>query len=37
VNAALATVLRAEAAVSRRVPMPIGSSLLVVASKDRQS
>jgi ubiquinone/menaquinone biosynthesis C-methylase UbiE len=33
VNAALATVLRAEAAVSRRVPMPIGSSLLIVATK----
>jgi SAM-dependent methyltransferase len=33
VNAALATVLRAEAAVSRRMPMPIGSSLLVVATK----
>jgi len=34
-NAALATVLRAEAAVSRRLPMPIGSSLLIVATKDR--
>ena len=33
VNAALATVLRAEAAVARRIPMPIGSSLLVVATK----
>jgi ubiquinone/menaquinone biosynthesis C-methylase UbiE len=33
VNAALATMLRAEAALSRRVPMPIGSSLLVVATK----
>ena len=33
VNTALATVLRAEAAVSRRVPMPIGSSLLIVALK----
>jgi hypothetical protein len=36
VNAALATVLRAEAAVSRRLPMPIGSSLLVVASKSKR-
>lgn len=35
VNAALATVLRAEAAVSRRLPMPIGSSLLVVATRTR--
>jgi SAM-dependent methyltransferase len=33
VNEALAAVLRAEAAVSRRLPMPIGSSLLVVARK----
>jgi SAM-dependent methyltransferase len=36
VNAALATLLRVEAAVSRWVPMPIGSSLLVVATKTRQ-
>ena len=34
VNTVLATLLRAEAAVSRRLPMPIGSSLLVVATKD---
>ena len=35
VNDALAVVLRAEAAVARRLPMPIGSSLLVVASKSK--
>ena len=34
-NDALAVVLRAEAAVARRLPMPIGSSLLVVASKSK--
>jgi hypothetical protein len=33
VNAALATMLRGEAALSRHVPMPVGSSLLVVATK----
>jgi len=36
VNDALAVVLRAEAAVARRLPMPIGSSLLVVASKSKR-
>ena len=35
-NDALAVVLRAEAAVARRLPMPIGSSLLVVASKSKR-
>ncbi len=33
VNAALAALLAVEAAVSKRVPMPIGSSLLIVATK----
>jgi hypothetical protein len=33
VNALLTGVVQAEAAVSRYVPMPIGSSLLVVARK----
>jgi len=33
VNGALAMMLGAEAAVSRRVPMPAGSSVLVVARK----
>jgi len=35
VNALLTGLLRAEAALSRHVPMPIGSSLLVVARKGR--
>jgi hypothetical protein len=35
VNQALTWLLGAEAAVSRYVPMPIGSSLLVVARKPR--
>jgi SAM-dependent methyltransferase len=34
-NAALTTLVIAEAALARRVPMPIGSSLLVVARKPR--
>jgi hypothetical protein len=33
VNALLSGVLRAEAALARRVEMPIGSSLLVIARK----
>jgi SAM-dependent methyltransferase len=33
INAALTWLVRAEAALARRVPMPIGSSLLVVARK----
>jgi hypothetical protein len=33
VNAALTVVVLAEAALARRLPMPIGSSLLVVARK----
>jgi hypothetical protein len=33
VNGVLTWMLKAEAALSRRVPMPIGSSLLVVARK----
>lgn len=36
VNRLLSSVLRAEAALSRRVGMPVGSSLLVVARKDRR-
>jgi SAM-dependent methyltransferase len=34
VNALLTALLSGEAAIARRVPMPIGSSLLVVARKD---
>ena len=34
VNAALTWLVGAEAALARRLPMPIGSSLLVVARKD---
>ena len=33
INAALTLILRMEAAISRRVPMPVGSSVLVVAEK----
>jgi hypothetical protein len=33
VNVALSGVLRAEAALARRIPMPFGSSLLLVARK----
>ena len=33
VNSVLTWMLRGEAALSRRLPMPIGSSLLVVARK----
>jgi SAM-dependent methyltransferase len=35
INAALTWMLTAEAALSRRVPMPVGSSVLVVARKPR--
>ena len=35
VNAALTAIVRGEAALARRVPMPVGSSLLVVARKKR--
>jgi SAM-dependent methyltransferase len=35
VNAALSWLLRGEAALARRVPMPIGSSLLVIGRKPR--
>ena len=35
VNAALSAVVTVEAALARRIPMPIGSSLLVVATKPR--
>jgi ubiquinone/menaquinone biosynthesis C-methylase UbiE len=33
INAALTAMVRGEAALSRRIPMPVGSSLLVVARK----
>jgi len=33
INAALTWVLSGEAAISRRIPMPVGSSVLVVARK----
>ena len=33
INAALAWMLEREAAISRRIPMPVGSSVLVVARK----
>jgi SAM-dependent methyltransferase len=33
VNAALSWILRGEAALSRRIPMPVGSSVLVVATR----
>jgi SAM-dependent methyltransferase len=36
INAALTWLVRMEAAIARRVPMPIGSSLLVVARKPAQ-
>ena len=35
INAALTWMLTAEAALSRRIPMPVGSSVLVVAVKPR--
>ena len=35
INAALTWMLTAEAALSRRIPMPVGSSVLVVATKPR--
>jgi SAM-dependent methyltransferase len=35
INAALAGMLSIEAALSRRIPMPVGSSVLVVATKPR--
>src|SRR6185436_18663495 len=35
VNAALSAIVKGEAALSRRVPMPFGSSLLIVARKPR--
>jgi hypothetical protein len=34
-NTALTWILGAEAALSRRIPMPVGSSVLVVAAKPR--
>jgi len=37
VNSVLTWMLRAEATVSRRLPMPIGSSLMVVARKPAAS
>lgn len=37
VNATLAWLVRKEAALTRRIPMPIGSSLLVVAAKPERS
>jgi hypothetical protein len=36
INGALATMLAGEAAISRHVPMPAGSSVLVVARKPRE-
>jgi hypothetical protein len=35
VNATLTGILAVEAALSRRIPMPVGSSVLVVAAKPR--
>jgi hypothetical protein len=35
INAAMTGVLAVEAALSRRIPMPVGSSVLVVATKPR--
>jgi hypothetical protein len=35
INATLTGLLAVEAALSRRIPMPVGSSVLVVAGKAR--
>jgi hypothetical protein len=35
INSALTGMLAVEAALSRRIPMPVGSSVLVVAAKPR--
>jgi len=35
INATLTGMLAVEAALSRRIPMPVGSSVLVVAAKPR--